>query len=118
MHLLAELLDNAAAFSPPTAPIVVTGAADGDGYLVEVTDRGLGMSDQELSWANQRLAGGHHHPASAAGDRLGLMVAGRLAARNGFGVRLSRSPAGGITAMVRLPAACLTTRSPLPASPV
>jgi signal transduction histidine kinase len=116
VHLLAELLDNAAAFSPPAAPIVVTGAADGDGYLVEVTDRGLGMTDQELSWANQRLAGGHRHPA-AAGDRLGLTIAGRLAARNGFGVRLSRSPAGGVTAIVRLPAARLTTRSPAPVRP-
>ena len=118
VHLLAELLDNAAAFSPPAAPIVVTGAADGDGYLVEVTDRGLGMTDQELSWANQRLAGGHRHPAAAAGDRLGLTIAGRLAARNGFGVRLSRSPAGGVTAIVRLPAARLTTRSPAPVRPV
>ena len=118
VHLLAELLDNAAAFSPPAAPIVVTGAADGDGYLVEVTDRGLGMTDQELSWANQRLAGGHRHPAAAASDRLGLTIAGRLAARNGFGVRLSRSPAGGVTAIVRLPAARLTTRSPAPVRPV
>jgi hypothetical protein len=61
VHLLAELLDNAVAFSPPTAPIVVTGGADGDGYLIEVTDRGLGMSTQEQAWAN-------HRPASAAGD--------------------------------------------------
>jgi signal transduction histidine kinase len=116
VHLLAELLDNAAAFSPPTAPIVVTGAADGDGYLVEVTDRGLGMTDQELSWANQRLAGGHDHPAAAA-DRLGLLIAGRLAARNGFGVRLSRSPAGGVVAIVRLPAARLTSPAPVPVRP-
>jgi hypothetical protein len=76
------------------------------------------MTDQELSWANQRLAGGHRHPAAAAGDRLGLTIAGRLAARNGFGVRLSRSPAGGVTAIVRLPAARLTIRSPAPVRPV
>jgi signal transduction histidine kinase len=118
VHLLAELLDNAAAFSPPTAPIVVTGAPDGDGYLVEVADRGLGMTDQELSWANQRLAGGgHDQPAAAAGDRLGLQIAGRLAARNGFGVRLGRSPAGGVTAAVHLPAERLTTRAPAQVRP-
>jgi signal transduction histidine kinase len=115
VHLLAELLDNAAAFSPPTAPIVVTGAPDRDGYLVEVADRGLGMTDQELSWANQRLAGGgHDHRGAAAGDRLGLLVAGRLAARNGFGVRLGRSPTGGVTAVVRVPAERLTTRAQVP----
>jgi Nitrate and nitrite sensing/Histidine kinase-, DNA gyrase B-, and HSP90-like ATPase len=118
VHLLAELLDNAAAFSSPTAPIVVTGAADGPGYLVEVTDRGLGMTDQELAWANQRLAGrgpGADPAARAAGDRLGLVVVGRLARRNGFEVRLGRSPTGGVSATVRVPAAVL---GPSPAVPV
>ena len=117
VHLLAELLDNAAAFSPPTAPVVVTGASDGDDYLIEVADRGLGMTDEELAWANQRLTTGTaRDPANqAAGDRLGLAIAGRLAVRNGFGVRLGRSPAGGVTAAVRAPAGLLSTRAPAPA---
>jgi signal transduction histidine kinase len=117
VHLLAELLDNAAAFSPPAAPIVVTGAGDGDDYLIEIADRGLGMTDEELAWANQRLAGDavRDPGGQAAGDRLGLAVAGRLAARNGFGVRLGRSPAGGVTAAVRVPARLLSTRAPAPA---
>jgi Holliday junction DNA helicase RuvB len=117
VHLLAELLDNAAAFSPPAAPIVVTGAGDGDDYLIEVADRGLGMTDQELAWANQRLTGDDaRDPASqAAGDRLGLAIAGRLAVRNGFGVRLGRSAAGGVTAAVRVPAGLLSTRARTPA---
>ena len=118
IHLLAELLDNAAAFSPPTAPIVITGAADGPGYLVEVTDRGFGMTDQELAWANQRLAGrgpAANPAAQAAGDRLGLVVVGRLASRNGFDVRLASSSVGGVSAAVRVPPAVLT---PSPAVPV
>ena len=45
---------------------------------------------------------------SPAGDRLGLQIVARLAARNGFGVRLDRSPAGGVTAAVRLPAGLLS----------
>ncbi|HYN18089.1 MAG TPA: ATP-binding protein, partial [Actinomycetes bacterium] len=117
VHLLAELLDNAAAFSPPTAPILVTGAADGDGYLIEVTDRGLGMTGQELAWANQRLAGDAAGPGDhAAADRLGLLIVARLAGRNGFGVRLGPSPDGGVTAAVRLPAGQLSTRAPARAS--
>jgi signal transduction histidine kinase len=113
VHLLAELLDNAVAFSPPTAPIVVTGGADGDGYLIEVTDRGFGMSSQEQAWANHRLAGGGD-PGDQAADRLGLLVVARLARRNGFRVRLRRSGDGGVTAAVRLPAAQLSTRAPAP----
>jgi signal transduction histidine kinase len=115
VHLLAELLDNAAAFSPPGAPISVTGGADGDDYLIEITDRGLGMTDQELAWANRRLAG--TAAGETAGDRLGLAVAGRLAARNGLGVRLGRSPTGGVTATVRVPARLLSTRAPAPSRP-
>jgi signal transduction histidine kinase len=113
VHLLAELLDNAVAFSPPTAPIVVTGGADGDGYLIEVTDRGFGMSSQEQAWANHRLAGGGDAGDQAA-DRLGLLVVARLARRNGFRVRLRRSGDGGVTAAVRLLAAQLSTRAPAP----
>jgi signal transduction histidine kinase len=118
VHLLAELLDNAAAFSPPTAPVLVTGAAEGDGYLIEVADRGLGMTGPELAWANQRLAGDPTpDPAGQAADRLGLLVVARLAGANGFGVRLGPSPEGGVTAAVRLPAAVLSTRAPAPVPP-
>jgi signal transduction histidine kinase len=116
VHLLAELLDNAAAFSPPSAPILVTGGADGDGYLIEVTDRGLRMTSQEQAWANQRLAGAGGDPDDHAAGRLGLLLVAHLARRNGFGARVARSPDGGVTAAVRLPAAQLSTRTPAPAS--
>jgi signal transduction histidine kinase len=103
VHLLAELLDNAVAFSPPTAPIEVTGGTDGDGYLIEITDRGLGMSSQEQAWANHRLASGAGDPGDqAAADRLGLLLVARLARRNGFRVRVRRSP----TAASSPPCAC------------
>ena len=118
VHLLAELFDNAVAFSPPTAPIVVTGEADGDGYLIEVTDRGLGMSSQEQAWANHRLASAAGDPGGdqAAADRLGLLVVARLARRNGFRVRLRSSSDGGVTAAVRLPAAQRPAPAPVRAS--
>jgi hypothetical protein len=91
---------------------VVTGGADGDGYLIEITDRGFGMSSREQAWANHRLASGGGDPGDqAAADRLGLLVVARLARRNGFRVRLRRSGAGGVTAAVRLPAAQLSTRA-------
>jgi hypothetical protein len=86
VHLLAELIENAVSFSPPASPIVVTAAGDGDGDLIEVTDRGLGMTDDELAWASRRLTGnGVVEPAGRpAGDRLGLLIVAHLAARNGF----------------------------------
>jgi hypothetical protein len=65
------------------------------------------MTDQELALANRHLAG----------DRLGLPIVAHLAARNGVGVRLDRSPVGGITAVVRLPAEVISAPSPAPARP-
>jgi signal transduction histidine kinase len=123
VHLLAELLDNAVAFSPPTARVWVTGMGDSDGYVIEVTDQGLGMAEEELVVANQRLAGGGSTgratsaPPDHHADRLGLVVTGRLAARHGIGVELARSPAGGVTAAVRLPASLLSARPTATAAP-
>ena len=51
----------------------------------------------------------------AAGDRLGLVVAGGLAGRNGFDVRLGRSPSGGVIAAVRVPATLLAPPAAVPA---
>jgi len=101
-HLLAELVDNAVAFSAPETRVRVVGRKAGPGSVVEVEDRGLGMTDGELAVVNRRLAGD-----PAAGDdperRLGAWVVGRLARRHDVSVRLRRSPQGGVTALVLLP---------------
>ena len=101
-HLLAELVDNAVAFSAPETRVLVVGRKAGPGSVVEVEDRGLGMTDGELAVVNRRLAGD-----PAAGDdperRLGAWVVGRLARRHDVSVRLRRSLQGGVTALVLLP---------------
>jgi signal transduction histidine kinase len=101
-HLLAELIENATAFSPPPTQVHVRGELTTAGYSVEIEDRGIGMSDDELADANHRLA----HPPEfdlADSDRLGLFIVGRLAERRGVEVRLSASPYGGSLASVRIP---------------
>jgi cell division septation protein DedD len=106
VHLLAELIENAAAFSPPGTRVQVSGEPAAHGYLLEIEDQGIGMSDEELEVANEQLA----RPASidlAGAQRLGFYVVGRLAARHGIKVRLRRSWFGGVAALVLLPAALL-----------
>src|SRR4029450_4413055 len=56
--LLAELVDNAVAFSAPETRVRVGGRKLGPAYVLEITDRGLGMTDGELAAGNRRLAGG------------------------------------------------------------
>jgi Histidine kinase-, DNA gyrase B-, and HSP90-like ATPase len=101
-NVLAELVDNATAFSAPETRVRVRGQRVASGYVLEVEDHGLGMTDGELEAVNRLLAG---DPAAVddPGQRLGARVARRLAARHDIRVRLRRSPGGGVTALVLLP---------------
>jgi hypothetical protein len=106
-HLLAELIENAASFSPPQTAVLVAGEVVSSGYLVEIEDRGIGMSDGELLAANERL--GNPPLADVTVSRmLGFYVVGRLAQRHGIKVQLRHSPYGGITALLLLPVALLS----------
>ncbi|MEU6544798.1 sensor histidine kinase [Streptomyces sp. NPDC046859] len=105
-HLLAELVENAAQFSPPHTRVRVTGEPVGNGYAVEVEDRGLGMGREALAEANRRIEQSEALDLFDS-DRLGLFVVSRLASRHGIKVHLSTSPYGGTTAVVLLPTALL-----------
>nr|WP_067816460.1 HAMP domain-containing sensor histidine kinase [Nocardia inohanensis] len=106
-HLLAELIDNALRYSPPSTPVAVSVARAVDGgYLIEITDRGLGMNAEDLQSINDRLASGGEVNVETA-RRMGLFVVGRLAKRHNITVSLRRTSAmvqqPGITASVHLP---------------
>lgn len=110
VHLLAELIDNALRYSPPTEQVWVSAMATDDaGVLIEIIDSGLGMTDGDLRIANMRLAtGGELSPENAR--HMGLFVVSRLAHRHGIGIRLTRAkslPARGIVAGVYLPPSLL-----------
>ncbi|MET0864516.1 MAG: ATP-binding protein, partial [Nakamurella sp.] len=94
VHLLAELIDNALRYSPPTDQVRVSAVhTSNGGILVDVDDAGLGMTDGDLRIANMRLnAGGEVNPDSAR--HMGLFVVGRLARQHGMTVRLL-APSGG-----------------------
>ncbi|MGA5138525.1 sensor histidine kinase [Streptomyces azureus] len=107
-HLLAEIIENAAQFSPPHTRVRVTGEPVGNGYAVEVEDRGLGMGKETLAEANRRIEQSEALDLFDS-DRLGLFVVSRLAARHGIKVHLRTSPYGGTTAVVLVPTALLHT---------
>ncbi|MET8451742.1 nitrate- and nitrite sensing domain-containing protein [Streptomyces sp. NPDC005209] len=105
-HLLAEIVENAAQFSPPHTRVRITGEPVGNGYAMEVEDRGLGMGADTLAEANRRIEQSEALDLFDS-DRLGLFVVSRLAARHGIKVHLRTSPYGGTTAVVLLPTALL-----------
>ena len=105
-HLVAELVENATSFSSPTTKVEVSGGPAGTGYVLEIEDHGIGMSDAELAEANRRLA--EPLAADVAVSRMmGFHVVGRLAARHGIRVQLRHCWFGGVTALVLLPAVLL-----------
>ena len=113
-HLLAELVENATSFSSPTTTVEVSGGPTGNGYVIEIEDHGIGMSDIELDEANRRLA--EPLAADVAVSRMmGFHVVGRLAARHGIRVQLRHCWFGGVTALVLLPAALLGSEGEHPA---
>ncbi|MER7759361.1 nitrate- and nitrite sensing domain-containing protein [Streptomyces sp. NPDC097619] len=111
-HLLAELIENAAQFSPPHTKVRVSGEQVGTGYVLEVEDRGLGMGRDTLAEANRRIEQSEGLDLFDS-DRLGLFVVSRLSARHGIRVHLRTSPYGGTTAVVLLPAALLQGALPV-----
>jgi len=107
IHLLAELLENAASFSPPQTRVQVAGQVLPNGYAIEIEDRGLGMSSEAVEDANRRLREPpDFDPADSA--RLGLFVVAQLAARHGIRVSLRPSAYGGVTAIVLIPGDLVT----------
>jgi len=113
-HLVAELVENATSFSSPTTRVEVSGGPAGNGYVLEIEDHGIGMSDAELAEANNRLA------APLAADiavsrMMGFHVVGRLAARHGIRVQLRHCWFGGVAALVLLPPALLGSAGERPA---
>ncbi|HEX6358142.1 nitrate- and nitrite sensing domain-containing protein [Actinophytocola sp.] len=105
IHLIAELVENATSFSPPESRVDVVSNVVGRGAVVEVTDQGLGMSGEQIAQANQILAEPPNFSVAnlSSDSRMGLLVVGQIAARNGVSIRLSDSDYGGIRAIVLIP---------------
>jgi signal transduction histidine kinase len=103
VHLAAELIENATAFSGPDTQVLVGAKMLTSGEVVlDIADAGIGIRPEELDRINRRLA----EPAVldvATSRRMGLFVVGRLAAKYGIQVRLTASGRSGLNALIRIP---------------
>ncbi|GGR57504.1 sensor histidine kinase [Streptomyces roseolus] len=103
MHALAELLDNAANFSPPSAEVHVYVEEVPAGVVVTVEDSGLTMSDVQLRRAEAAVDAGTQDLAGLSGTRLGLHVVGRLARKHNLSVSFRPSARGGTGVVLMIP---------------
>ncbi|SCE09884.1 nitrate- and nitrite sensing domain-containing protein [Streptomyces sp. OspMP-M43] len=104
VHLLAELLENATTFSSPQTKVKVTATRLPDGrVMVEIHDKGIGLTAEDFADINHKLANPPTVDA-AVSQRMGLFVVGRLADRHGIRVQLRPSgEQAGTTSLVMLP---------------
>ncbi|MQM25280.1 sensor histidine kinase [Glycomyces albidus] len=103
VRILAELLDNAAAYSPPTQSVRVTTRRSGSEIVISIADDGIGLAPEPMAAINRRLA----EPTQLNSEltaTMGLLVVGRLAAEHSISVQLHSTMGKGTLALVRIPA--------------
>ncbi|WP_405988931.1 ATP-binding protein [Streptomyces sp. NBC_00986] len=117
--IFAHLLDNAARYSPPTEPVIVSGKEVPNGVGIEIQDSGKGLSGESKREAEHALAGTGAGPGLGGVSEdasIGLRVVGTLARRYGIRVTFADSPWLGTSVVVvvphkyfsRLPASAVT----------
>ncbi|MFE9680106.1 sensor histidine kinase [Streptomyces sp. NPDC006285] len=125
--IFAHLLDNAARYSPPTEPVLVSGREVPNGVGVEIQDSGKGLSGERKQEALRSIEGTEPGPGLGGVSEdahLGLRVVGVLARRYGIRVTFTDSPWLGTSVVVvvphkyfsRLPAAVTAPAAPGTAS--
>lgn len=108
VHLVAELVENATAFSPQDTRVQLNAQPlSGGGVMLDITDNGIGMPPEECAEVNRRLAEPPVVDVSVS-RRMGLFVVGRLATRHGIRVQLRPAQSSGLTVLALLPDSIVT----------
>ena len=115
-HLVAELLDNALAFSPPESEVWISCSRAQRGVVVEIEDAGMGMTTEDREAANALLADAPTLEVTALkdGTQIGLWVVAEIARRAGIQVTLRTSAYGGLLAIVLLPETMIASEDDAP----
>jgi two-component system sensor histidine kinase KdpD len=114
VQALANILDNAAKYSPPASPIDIRAEAIDEWLEIQVGDRGIGIPPEELSRVFNKFYRGQRPmpPAStAAGERaefppgtgLGLSISSGIIEAHGGRIWAENRPDGGTVVILKIP---------------
>jgi signal transduction histidine kinase len=102
-QVLANLLGNVREHTAPDTPVAVRLSAAGQGALLEVTDRGLGMDPEAAARAFDRFYRSGHNGQDGHGSGLGLSIVQAIAAAHGGHAMLKSAPGVGTSVQVWIP---------------
>ncbi|WP_155830052.1 sensor histidine kinase [Glycomyces tenuis] len=108
VHLIAELMDNATAFSPPESGVLVeaeqmrTADSPMGAIRVRIADAGIGMPEAQIEEINRQLSESADVIDLASSRMMGLVVVARLAKRHNVRVELRPGEQRGTVAEVVL----------------
>ncbi|RKT57924.1 sensor histidine kinase [Saccharothrix australiensis] len=101
---LSNLLDNAVAYSPPGSPVSVSRRRVAGFVEIAVTDRGIGIAEDQQTRVFERFYRVDRARSRATGGTgLGLAIVKHVAANHGGEVKLWSLPGTGSTFTLRIP---------------
>ncbi|MEB3371090.1 sensor histidine kinase [Saccharopolyspora mangrovi] len=105
IHLIAELVENATAFSEPDTQVTINSQVVTAGLAIDIRDRGLGIDQRNRVTLNGLLNNPDEvdRDAQLRDGRIGLYVVAQLANRHHIGVELENNMYGGTDAHVVIP---------------
>lgn len=104
-HAIQNVIENAAKYSPPEAPIVVQCASANGNHLVDVCDRGIGIPVVEQSKVFEKFYRGRQVSAmNVQGVGIGLALVRHVIESHGGSIVVDSRPGEGSQFSLRLPA--------------
>ncbi len=103
VQVFQNLIDNAAKYSPPGAPIGVVIKANTTDVTVSVSDQGGGISSEDLPHIFERFYKAKRQQAVTPGLGLGLYISRELVTRHGGKLWATSAESKGSTFYVKLP---------------
>jgi two-component system, OmpR family, sensor histidine kinase KdpD len=101
--VICNLVENAAKYSPPSSPIIVTAAANGDKVTIAVADRGAGIAASEQALIFEKFYRGSAQAHRRPGTGMGLAISRAIVEAHHGTIGVTSAPGEGSTFNVGLP---------------
>ncbi|MET3926157.1 ATP-binding protein [Devosia sp. 2618] len=103
-RMVANIVENSMRFTPAGGRVTLAAFAATDGVVIEITDTGLGMTEERLASLSQPFAlGDATFTKEGVGPGLGISISRAIAELSGGRMAIDSSPSLGTTVAISLP---------------